>query len=96
MRPSESAYPADWLDAADRDLDRVTRSLRDADVEAAAFFLQQAVEKYLKTFLLAKGTRLRRVHDLEALLDDAVAFDASLESFRSLCQTASEYYIPVR
>ncbi len=93
MPREESTYPQDWLAIAERDLDRVGRSLRDDDAEAAAFFLQQTVEKSLKAFLLHHGWQLRRIHDLEALLDDAVNLDSSLESFRALCQRATGYYL---
>ena len=93
MPREESTYPEDWLAIAERDLDRVGRSLRDDDTEAAAFFLQQTVEKSLKAFLLHHGWQLRRIHDLEALLDDAVNLDSSLEPFRALCQRATGYYL---
>ncbi|MCH8988808.1 MAG: HEPN domain-containing protein [Chloroflexi bacterium] len=93
MAREESTYPQDWLAIAERDLDRVGRALRDGDAEAAAFFLQQTLEKSLKAFLLHNGWQLRRIHDLEALLDDAVDLDSSLESFRALCQRATGYYL---
>lgn len=64
MPPKESRYPKDWLALAEKDLVRVRRSLRDRDPELAAFCLQQAVEKFLKAFLLSKGWKLRRIHDL--------------------------------
>jgi len=72
------------------------RSLRDSDPELAAFCLQQAVEKFLKAFLLSKGWKLRRIHDLEALLDDATAHDASLDQFREVCQKITNYYVAER
>ena len=93
MPREESTYPQDWLAIAERDLDRVGRSLRDDDAEAAAFFLQLTLEKSLKAFLLHNGWQLRRIHDLEALLDDAVDLDPSLEPFRALCQRAPGYYL---
>ena len=93
MPPEEYGYPMDWLRIAERDLSRVNRCLRDEDVEAAGFFLQQAVEKFLKAFLLSKGWRLRRLHDLEVLLDDAVEYDADVERFRALCQQVTGYYL---
>lgn len=93
MLPSDSPYPADWLLIGDKDLQRVERALRDEDPEAAGFFLQQALEKFLKAFLLAHGWALRRVHDLEALLDDAAAYDASLNRFRKVCQRITTYYM---
>ena len=55
MLPRESRYPNDWLALAEKDLQRVTRSLHDKDPELAAFCLQQAVEKFLKAYLLSKG-----------------------------------------
>ena len=96
MPPKESRYPNDWLALAEKDLLRVTRSLRDKDPELAAFCLQQAVEKFLKAYLLSKGWKLRRIHDLEALLDDAMAHDPSLDQFRNACQKITHYYVVER
>ena len=96
MPPRESRYPNDWLALAEKDLVRVNRSLRDKDPELAAFCLQQAVEKFLKAFLLSKGWKLRRIHDLEALLDDAMAHDPSLDQFRNACQKITDYYVVER
>ncbi|MDP2603496.1 MAG: HEPN domain-containing protein [Deltaproteobacteria bacterium] len=96
MPPKESRYPNDWLALAEKDLLRVTRSLRDKDPELAAFCLQQAVEKFLKAYLLSKGWKLRRIHDLEALLDDAMAHDPSLDQFRNSCQKITNYYVVER
>lgn len=92
MPPKESRYPKDWLALAEKDLARVKRSLRDKDPELAGFCLQQAVEKFLKAFLLSKGWKLRRIHDLEALLDDTIAYDPSLGQFRNVCQKITNYY----
>ena len=96
MPRRESRYPNDWLALAEKDLQRVTRSLRDKDPELAAFYLQQAVEKFLKAYLLSKGWKLRRIHDLEALLDDAMAHDPSLDQFRNACQKITNYYVVER
>ena len=91
MPPEESRNPADWLRIAEKELRRVERSLSE-DSEAAGFWLQQSLEKFLKAFLLAKGWKLRRIHDLEALLDDALPFDPGLAQFRAACQEISDYY----
>jgi HEPN domain-containing protein len=78
MRGEESLYPADWLHIAERDWARVERLLEVQDVELAGFSLQQAVEKYLKAFLLSRGWRRRRIHDLEVLLNEALTYNSSL------------------
>lgn len=93
MPLEESRYPDDWLRIAEKDLARVERSLDDCDPELAGFCLQQAIEKFLKAFLLTKGWRLRRIHDLEALLDDAVMYNPELERFRVACERITKYYV---
>ncbi len=86
MPLKESLYPSDWLHIAEKDLKRVSSLLEDDDVEMAGFCLQQAIEKFLKAFLLSNGWRLKRIHHLETILDDAVVYDPSLEEFREACQ----------
>jgi HEPN domain-containing protein len=96
MLHSESNYPSDWFRIGQRDLDRARRLLAFDDAEAAAFYCQQAVEKYLKGYLLARSWRLRRIHDLEALLNDAVKRDPGFEQFRESCRKMTQYYIEDR
>lgn len=96
MPPKESFYPADWLRIAEKDLKRVELLLNVHDPEAAGFYLQQAVEKFLKAFLLSKGWRLERIHDLEVLLNEALEHDSSLERFRPVCQKITVFYFVER
>ncbi len=77
MLREESLYPADWLRIAGKDLRRVEPLLDDRDPEGAGFHLQQAVEKFLKAFLLSKGWQLKRIHNLETLLNSALVYDLS-------------------
>ena len=91
-----SLYPEDWKTVARKDWNRIKRNLTEDDPEAAGFFLQQALEKYLKAFLLERGWELRKIHTLYTLLDDAVQHNPSLESFRELCRQVSGYYFVER
>ena|SRR3989338_7606177 len=93
MPPKNSLYPKDWFRIAEKDLKRAEHLLAMDDPEGAGYHLQQAVEKYLKGFLLSKGWELKRIHDLEVLLNDALKYERTLEQFRSLCQKISGYYI---
>ncbi len=93
MPPKDSLYPRDWFRIADKDLRRAEHLLSMDDPEGAGYHLQQAVEKYLKGFLLSKGWRLKRVHDLEVLLNDALKYERTLEQYRTLCQKVSGYYV---
>ena len=96
MPLKESTNPNDWLRIANKDLDRVGVMLENDDPEAAGFYLQQAVEKFLKAFLLSKGWELNRIHDLQALLNDALKHDPSLEIYRAPCQKITGFYIVER
>jgi HEPN domain-containing protein len=93
MLGEESAYPMDWFVIAERDLRWVSRALDEDDPGIAGFFLQQALEKSLKAFLLHHGWSLRRIHDLKALLDEAVQYAPDLEGYRSLCERVTTYYL---
>ena len=88
-----SHYAEDWRRIAEKDLNRVERSLQGHDPELAGFCLQQAVEKFLKAYLIDRGWELRRIHDLEVLLDDAIKYDPSLDQFRGSCQKITKYYM---
>ena len=93
MPTAESLYPDDWFRIAAQDLERAAKRLAEGDNEDAAFRLQQAVEKYLKGFLLTRGWVLKRTHDVSALVTEAVRYDRRLERFRALCRQVAGYYI---
>jgi len=89
----ESFYLPDWIKKAKRDLKRVKERLEISDFEDAAFHLQQALEKYLKAYLLSRGWKLKRIHDLEQLLDEAIKYNPDFERFRETCQRTTGYYM---
>jgi HEPN domain-containing protein len=78
---------------ARRDWARVHTAIGGHDPQLAAFLLQQCLEKYLKAFLLARGWKLQRTHELDTLLDVACRFEPELEAFQELCERVSGYYI---
>jgi HEPN domain-containing protein len=93
MPAKESLYPRDWFNKALQDVRTVEILLRaQGDAEVAGFHLQQAAEKYLKGYLLYQGWKLERIHNLEALLNEAIQFDPDFERFRDLCEEATDFY----
>ena len=92
----ESTLPKDWFVKAAQDMKRVDALLAINDEEGAGFHLQQAAEKYLKGYLLGRGWELKRTHDLDDLLDDALTFDQHFESFRDACRFSGEFYVSER
>ncbi|MGB7291786.1 MAG: HEPN domain-containing protein [Thermodesulfobacteriota bacterium] len=95
MRKGEEGI-GEWMKIARTDWARVRRNLRDKDVNAAGFFLQQCIEKYLKAFLIKHGWKLRKIHRLDALLDEAIKFMPELDSFQEFCERVSSYYLADR
>lgn len=96
MRLEESQYPRDWRRIAEKDWRRMGQALIVQDAEEAGFWLQQAVEKYLKAFLLSKGWALRRIHDLEVLLNEATTYMPAFDRFSSACRKITGYYLTER
>lgn len=83
----------EWLGIARRDWRRLHVMLADLDASGAGFYLQQSLQKYLKGFLIAKGWRLKKIHALQALLDDVEQYQADVGRFRGLCERVSGYYV---
>ena len=90
----ESRYIEDWRKVARQDWHRIRIMLADGD--GAGFFLQQALEKYLKAYLLGHGWRLKKIHTPHSLLDDAAAFESRLAPFRPACEKISGFYFAER
>jgi HEPN domain-containing protein len=71
LSEDEKEWIGKWLKKADADLRRARQmAASPADYEAAGFFCQQAVEKYLKARLLSIGIAPARTHDLERLQNE--------------------------
>ncbi|MDI6733563.1 MAG: HEPN domain-containing protein [Planctomycetota bacterium] len=91
-----SLYPKDWMAKAQKDLKRVGVLLSVKDTAGAGFHLQQAIEKYLKSYLLSKGWKLEYIHDLPKLLNYANEYNPKFVGFRILCERVTEYYTSER
>ncbi|MGD2157406.1 MAG: HEPN domain-containing protein [Anaerolineales bacterium] len=99
MSKVDSRIPADWFARAEKDLTAARHLLNEPEatfVVPAAMLLQQAVEKYLKGYLLSRGLRLKRTHDLLELLDEALPDAPELAHFDAACIKITEYYTEQR
>lgn len=96
MPRKESLYPQEWVKVATKDWRRMEQAFRDGDAEEAGFWLQQAVEKYLKAYLLSKGWVLRKIHDLEPLVSEAATRSLDARGYAEVCRKISGYYVAER
>lgn len=89
----------EWVDKAEADLVSALREYRarnQPNFDAACFFAQQCIEKYLKARLVEGGIKYPRTHDLSALLDLALRVEAGWESFRTKLDTLTSYAVEFR
>lgn len=97
MPGTESTLPADWFSQGDNDIQAAEILLvQEGPLRIVAFHLQQAIEKYLKGYLISQDWSLRRIHDLEILLQEAINYDQAFTPFLEPCQKITEYYIETR
>jgi HEPN domain-containing protein len=60
------------------------------------FHCQQAAEKYLKSFLVCRGVKPERTHDLAQLVDACAQLDATFSALRPACVKLSDFAVDTR
>lgn len=85
-----------WLDFAKEDLAVAQLTFDEKHFSHACFLSQQAIEKALKAFLIAKLNQYPRIHNLTDLLTQCINLDANFTQFVTECATVDQYYIPTR
>jgi HEPN domain-containing protein len=81
MKPMTS----EWVAKAEGDLATMEREgcvTENPNYEAVCFHAQQCAERYLKARLYEANVPFGKIHDLSALLDQAIAVEADWEDFR--------------
>lgn len=85
-----------WLFKANEDL-LVVEKLTEFEIIATSsvcFHCQQAVEKYLKAFLIANGIDIKRTHNIEFLLSECTDIDNDFSNIDP--KELSEFGVDVR
>lgn len=87
----------EWVERGEHDLDAARLLLdREAHADIVLFHIHQAVEKYLKGFLIHHDWKLKKIHDLETLITEAVDFDSSFEDYLDLGRKLTAFYYTER
>ena len=88
---------AEWFERGRRDIE-TAQLLYDSRgyTDTIGYHVQQAVEKFLKGYLVSHGKKPPKIHELDTLLHRIADFDDSLSEFIDLCATVSQYYIEAR
>ena len=77
-----------WLKKAERDIKtaEILLEVKIDDYDTLAFHCQQAVEKYIKAYLVGHQIEFRKTHDLEELIHLASRKDESFLDEISFCK----------
>ncbi|MHA1271288.1 MAG: HEPN domain-containing protein [Candidatus Helarchaeota archaeon] len=87
----------EWTERGKNDLEVAKILLKKKDYfDIVLFHIQQAVEKYLKGFLIQKGWKLKKIHDLEILITEAIQFDKGFQNFLNFSRKLTAFYYEER
>lgn len=86
-----------WLIKADNDIIIAGKDLKTDNpvTDAICFHAQQAVEKYLKAYLVFKDVEPEKTHKIEKLIQRCVPFDATFSALKS-ADILTEYAVEFR
>lgn len=84
---------AEWFLYASRDLESARILMtHNGPEDVVANHIQQAVEKYLKGYLIYRGWELIKTHDIEFLLSEAAKYEKAFARFYHFGRTISAFY----
>lgn len=94
-RITDENDPRDWFCLAEERLKSADSLWRHEGLSLTGIeSLQEAVERYLKGFLIAKAWKLRKIHDLRLLIQEAKQFDQRFGRFASFATELTEDFLP--
>lgn len=89
----------EWLYKADQDFGFASLALESGDMpfyDQICTSFHQAVEKYLKAYIVAHDLPFLKLHDLEKLLRTCISHDATLSSLEEACRFLNPFYVELR
>ncbi len=87
----------EWFERGRADLEVAKILLaKDEYLDVAVFHIHQAVEKYLKGFLIYKGWKLKKIHDIESLLTEVINFDDEFQGCLDFSRKLTAFYYEER
>ena len=87
----------EWIEKAEEDYGFACASIESTNYFAqVCFHFQQAAEKYLKAFIVAKKLEFRAVHNLLELLEICRQNEPDIEELEQPCRFLNPFYIDTR
>lgn len=83
----------EWLERGEHDLATAKTSItQNGYPDVILFLLHQALEKYIKGYLLWHGWKLKKIHDLETLFTEAIEFNKRFKKYLDFGRRLTAYY----
>ncbi|MFA6047920.1 MAG: HEPN domain-containing protein [Parcubacteria group bacterium] len=91
-------YVKNWFKRADEDLELIEILLKEESFSPnpVCFHAEQAAEKYLKGFLAYRDLHVRKIHDLEILIEDCEKIDQTFKILQDSAKSLNQFYIESR
>jgi len=90
-------YVRDWLERGNDDLSAAKILLKEnVSPNTVCFHAQQAAEKYLKGFLAHHRKHVRKVHDLDALLEVCIKVNPVINVLKEEARFLNQFYVESR
>ena len=89
----------EWVEKAEGDFamaSRESRARKNPSYDGICFHSQQCAEKYLKARLCEAGMEFAKLHDLVAILNQAIAVEPGWERFREDLAYLSDFAVAYR
>jgi HEPN domain-containing protein len=89
-----------WISKAESDIKNIENNLKYTDeeipIDTVCFHCQQAVEKYLKAFLVSKEISFPYTHNLGSLVHIAERIDDSFSGIKEQAESLSPFAVEIR
>ncbi len=87
----------EWFERGDHDLESAKILFGNKKYfDVVLFHIHQAVEKYLKGFLIFKGWELKKIHDIELLITEVISFDVGFQKYLDFGRKLTTFYYEER
>jgi len=83
----------DWINSAQDDLKIVSFGAQALILAPTCYHCEQAVEKMLKAYIIAKENRLIKTHDLDVLLEKCEVHSSDFSIFKKVCEDITTFSV---
>ncbi len=83
----------EWFERARRDFESAKLLYtQQGYYEEVVFLIHQAIEKYLKGYLIFRGWKLKKIHDIETLISESIKYNKSFLEFLDFGRKLTAFY----